>query len=239
MLGISGTYREVKQAMVYNQHDAMVAIDIKHAIEPVKVTAGHPFYALRGIPMGQTVERSYAQLANAKVRPAWVEANQLQKGDYVAQVIPTEIVLVEGFTAEDARFIMVLLGDGHMSKDGYEWGVSGNPQSDSHLSFVQDYLAARGIHYWETVRGDTYRQIHWASGQGAVRDGTTGRIVGAGATTLPFTYGDLYNAQGEKRIARKFSHLPHSQTLSLIQGLLETDGGVSRGKEIPPVHRVN
>ena len=232
VLGISGTYREVKQAMVYNQHDAMVAIDIKHAIEPVKVTAGHPFYALRGIPMGQTVERSYAQLANAKVRPAWVEANQLQKGDYVAQVIPTEIVLVEGFTAEDARLYGILLGDGHMSKDGYEWGVSGNPQSDSHLSFVQDYLAARGIHYWETARGDTYRQIHWASGQGAVRDGTTGRIVGAGAATLPFTYGDLYNAQGEKHIARKFSHLPHSQTLGLIQGLLETDGGVSRGKEI-------
>jgi ribonucleoside-diphosphate reductase alpha chain len=232
VLGISGTYREVQQAMVYNQHDAMVAIDIKHAVEPVKVTAGHPFYALRSIPMGQAVERSYAQLANAKVRPEWVEAGQLQKGDYIAQVIPTETVLVDGFTAEDARLYGILLGDGHMSKDTYEWGVSGNPQSDNHLSFVRDYLATRGIHYWETARGDTYIQIRWASGQGAVRDGTTGRIVGAGAATLPFTYGDLYNAQGEKRIARKFSHLPHSQTLSLIQGLLETDGGVSRGKEI-------
>ena len=50
VLGISGTYREVKRAMVYNQHDAMVALDVKHSIEPVKVTAGHPFYALRGVP---------------------------------------------------------------------------------------------------------------------------------------------------------------------------------------------
>src|SRR5690606_9424257 len=28
------------------------------------------------------------------------------------------------------------------------------------------------------------------------------------------------------------SHLPRSQTLALVRGLLETDGGVSRGKEI-------
>jgi ribonucleoside-diphosphate reductase alpha chain len=43
---------------------------------------------------------------------------------------------------------------------------------------------------------------------------------------------DLYDAQGNKRIARRFSHLPKTQTLALVQGLLETDGGVSRGKEI-------
>ena len=232
VLGISGTYREVKRAMVYNQHDAMVAVDVKHALEPVKVTAGHPFYALRGVPMEQANERTLQWLASGKVQPQWVDAGQLQKGDYIAQVIPTETVQVAGFSAEDARLYGILLGDGHLSKDGMEWGVSGNPQRDSHLQFVRDYLAARGIHSWETGRGETYTQIHWASGRGVVRDGTTGRIVGAGAATLPFAYDDLYNAQGEKRIARRFNHLPHAQTLALLQGLLETDGGVSRGKEI-------
>ncbi len=232
VLGISGTYREVKRAMIYNQHDAMVAVDVKHAIEPVKVTAGHPFYALRGVPMAQANERTHQWLAKGKVQPEWVDAGQLQKGDYIAQVIPTETVMVNGFTADDAHLYGILLGDGHLSKNGMEWGVSGNPQRDVHLSFVRNYLAERGIHSWETGRGETYMQIRWASGQGAVRDGTTGRIVGAGAATLPFTYDDLYNAQGEKRIARRFNHLPHAQTLALLQGLLETDGGVSRGKEI-------
>lgn len=232
VLGISGTYREVKKVMTYNQHDPMVALDVKHSIEHVKVTAGHPFWAIQGVPMEQANARTRKWLDSGKVQAAWVEAGQLQAGDYVAQVIPTETVVVGGFTAEDARLYGILLGDGHMSKDGMEWGVSGNPQNDTHLQFVRDYLAARGIHCWETGRGETYLQIHWASGQGVVRDGTTGRIVGAGAATLPFTYADLYNAKGEKRIARKFAHLPRPQTLALIQGLLETDGGVSRGKEI-------
>lgn len=232
VLGISGTYREVKRAMVYNQHDAMVALDVKHSLEPVKVTAGHPFYAIRGVPLEQTNDRTVNWLAKGKVKPEWVEAAQLQKGDYVAQVIPTETVMVDGFSVDDARLYGILLGDGHLSKDGMQWGVSGNPQHDSHLDFVRAYLAERGIHYWENGRGETYTQIHWASGRGVVRDATTGRIVGAGAATLPFTYDDIYNAQGEKRIARRFSHLPRPQTLALLQGLLETDGGVSRGKEI-------
>ena len=232
VLGISGSYREVKKVMTYNQQDPMVALEVKYAIEPVKVTAGHPFWAIKGVPMEQAGARTRKWLENGKVAAAWVEAGQLQAGDYVAQVIPTETVMVGGFSAEDARLYGILLGDGHMSKDGMEWGVSGNPQNDSHLQFVREYLTARGIHCWETGRGETYLQIHWASGQGVLRDGTTGRIVSAGATTLPFTYNDLYNAKGEKRIARQFAHLPRPQTLALIQGLLETDGGVNRGKEI-------
>ncbi|MEJ2389149.1 MAG: ribonucleoside-diphosphate reductase subunit alpha, partial [Chromatiaceae bacterium] len=61
---------------------------------------------------------------------------------------------------------------------------------------------------------------------------TTGRYVGQELAHLPFTHQDLYDAEGNKHIARRFSHLPHNQTRALIRGLLETDGGISRGKEI-------
>ncbi len=111
-------------------------------------------------------------------------------GDYVAQVIPKEVVPVPDFDEEDARLYGILLGDGHLSKDGIEWGVSGNPQADEHLEFVRNYLKERGIHFWETGRGDNYVQIHWAAGRGAVRDATTGRIVGSGEPTLPFEHDD-------------------------------------------------
>src|SRR5580658_3194322 len=126
----------------------------------------------------------------------------------------------------------ILLGDGHRSKEGRQWGVSGNPTRDEHIQFARKYLADRGIHSWETGRGESYLQVHWASGRGAVRDGTTGRIAGAGAATMPFGHDDLYDKEGRKRISRRFSHLQHGHARALIQGLLETDGGVSRGKEI-------
>ena len=49
---------------------------------------------------------------------------------------------------------------------------------------------------------------------------------------MPFEYGDIYDEAAKKRISRRFSHLPKPHTAALIRGLLETDGGVSRGKEI-------
>jgi ribonucleoside-diphosphate reductase alpha chain len=232
VLGKSGMYREVLRTFVYNQHDPMLAIRVKHAIEPLQVTTQHPFYAIRGVPMEQANARTQQWIEKGKVHAEWVDAAGLARGDYVAQVVPTEVVPVAGLTHDDARLYGILLGDGHLSKQGLQWGVSGNPQRDEHLEFVRAYLTERGIHYWETGRGENYGQIHWATGVGVVRNGTSGRIIGAGAPTLPFTHAVVYDEQGRKRIARRFSHLPHSQALALVRGLLETDGGVSRGKEI-------
>ena len=232
VLGKSGLYREVSQKFVYNQTDPMVAITLKHAVNPISVTAGHPFYAIRNIPLEQANARTLEWLRKGKAKAEWVDAGQLQKGDYVAQIIPKQVVPVAGLTEDDARLYGILLGDGHLSKSGRQWGVSGNPQRDTHLAFVRRYLAQRGIHAWETGRDETYLQIHWAAGRGVVRDAVTGRILRAGAATLPFTHEDIYDDCGHKHIAPRFLHLPLAQTRALVHGLLETDGGVSRGKEI-------
>jgi len=232
VLGKSGAYREVERRFAYNQTDRMVAIRVRHAIDPLLVTAGHPFYAIRGVPMEQANHRTREWLAKGKVRADWVEAGELRRGDYVAQVVPTEVVHVAGLSEDDARMYGILLGDGHLSKDGMQWGVSGNPSRDEHLAFVRSYLEERGIHFWQSARGETCAQVHWAFGRGVVRDATTGRIVGAGEATMPFGYEDIYDEAGCKRIARRFAHLPRPHTAALIRGLLETDGGVSRGKEI-------
>ena len=232
VLGQKGAYREVTRKFAYNQTDPMVEVRVKHSIAPLKVTAGHPLWAIRGIPMEQATSRSYDWLAKGKTNPEWVDAGDLQTGDYVAQVIPQEVVPVAGFDEDDARMYGILLGDGHCAKSGLEWGVSGNPTQDAHLDFVANYLNARGIHFWVTGRGERYQQIRWSAGVGLERDGTTGQYRGAGLRNLEFIREDLYGSNGQKRIARRFSHLPKSQTLALLQGLLETDGGVSRGKEI-------
>jgi ribonucleoside-diphosphate reductase alpha chain len=232
VLGSSGTYREVTEKFAYAQHGPMVAVKIRHSIAPVRVTTGHPFFAIRGVPMEQACNRTMWWLANGKVRSQWVEAGQLRPGDYVAQVIPTQIIPVDGFSEDDARMYGILLGDGHLSKNGRQWGVSGHPERDTHMQFVRQYLAERGIHFWETGRGETYLQIHWASGRGVVGDGTTGRIVSGGSSTMPFECDDLYDQDGKKSISRRFSHLQHGHTRALIQGLLETDGGISGGAEI-------
>jgi ribonucleoside-diphosphate reductase alpha chain len=234
VLGQRGRYREVTDHFVYEQKDApMVRVRVKHSVNDLRVTDSHPFWAIQGIPMEQSIERTLRQIGSGRFRPDWVPAGRLERGDYVAQVIPSEIAAVPDFTDDDARLYGILLGDGHLTR-GAELGVSGNPSRDNgHLQFVRDYLDARGIHYWENSRDDSYLQIKWSVGKGLARCATTGRYIGQDLAHLPFTYQDLYDAQGNKRIARRFSHLPHSQTRALIRGLLETDGGISRGGPHP------
>jgi ribonucleoside-diphosphate reductase alpha chain len=236
VLGISGTFREVTDKMVYNQRDPMVTLDIKHGLEPLQVTAGHPFWTIRGVPMDQTHVRTLDWLEKGKFGPEWIEAGQLRKGDLVGQVIPTEVIPVAGFTPDDARLYGILLGNGRVSNCGKQWVVSGHPRQDEHLKFVRTYLNQRHIHFWETEWEETYGQIRWSTDCSAVRDGTTGHIAGAEAPTLPWTRDDWYNAQEQKRISRRYGHLPPTATRALIKGLIETAGGIRRGKEIYFTH---
>lgn len=233
VLGQRGRYRQVINHFVYKQQTApMVRLTIKHAIDDIEVTDGHPFWAIQGVPMEQSIARTLKQLEAGRFKPAWIPVGQLARGDYVAQVIPTEVVPLADFTEDDARLYGILLGDGHLSRER-EFGVSGNPRTDaSHLEFVRKYLSERGIHFWEERRNTTYVQIKWSIGRGLARCATSGRYIGTDQAHLPFTHTDLYDNEGRKHIARRFSHLPLNQTVALIQGLLETDGGISRGAEI-------
>ena len=225
VLGRRGEYRQVLKTMAYNQTDAMVEVDVKHSVQPLRVTAGHPIWAIQA-PANR---HAMAWPNKNKTQPNWVDAGDLKAGDYVALAIPQEVVPVAGFGEDDARLYGILLGNGHCAEDGSAWVVSGNPMHDAHLAFVVSCLEARGIHHWATERGD---HIRWSADVTLVRDGTTGQYGSASGSNLPFAREDLYDGQGRKRIARRFAHLPTSQTLSLLQGLLETDGGVSRGKDI-------
>lgn len=230
VLNQSGEYREVTDKFAYNQTEAMVELNIKHSVEPLRVTAGHPFWALREVPVKQARHRTLAWLSYGRIQPQWVEAGQLSRRDYVAQVVPQEVVPMAGFTEDDARLYGILLGAGRLCKENGEWEISGHPERGKCLQFVRDYLETRGICYWETSRGASHTRIHWAGDCGLVRDATTGYSVDGRASPLPLTRDDLYDGAGNKRLHRRLSHLPRNQTLALVQGLLETAGRVSRGK---------
>ncbi|MHB8644732.1 MAG: ribonucleoside-diphosphate reductase subunit alpha, partial [Thermomicrobiales bacterium] len=222
VLGIDGEYREVTETFAYMQRDAMTEITLKHAPEPLRVTSGHPLYALRGVPLEQTSWRTYSGLRTDRLSPKWVDAGELRKGDYVAQVIPVEVVPVAGFTADDAFLYGLMLGDGHCTSNGYEWGIMLHSETDAEtLAFVRGYLSERGIPFHEAKHHDgTATQIKWSTWR------TNGDLQ------LPFNSDDLYNAAREKRIAPRLAHLPRQLAAQIIRGIIEADGNISRGTEI-------
>jgi len=220
VLGQRGAYRQVLDTMQYSQTEPMVEVDITHSVHPLRVTAGHPLWAIQGVPATQSADRTGEWTSEAQ--PVWVDAGDLQSGDYVAQAIPQEVIPVAGLSDDDARMYGILLGNGHCSRNGAEWSVAGNPQRDGHWDFVTAYLTARGIRYRIDPNQEPHPQIRWSSGQ----------LRSTGRGGLDLTPEDLYDGRGLKRIAPRFRHLPRTQTLSLLQGLLETAGEICRDQEI-------
>jgi ribonucleoside-diphosphate reductase alpha chain len=135
VLGISGTYREVIEKFAYNQQGPMVVLRMKHTLDSVSVTAGHPFRVKR----------------NGKVD--WIEAKDLKPGDSMALVIPKEATPVPGFTEEDAHLYGIMLSEGSISEDGAEWSASAGSAPD----FVRAYLGKRGIHFQEKNDGPNHQ----------------------------------------------------------------------------------
>ncbi len=238
VLGQQGIYREVQESMAYAQQGPMVQIGVKHGTCDLHVTAGHPFWAIPNIPLEHTQKRTLAWLEKGKVTPSWIDAGDIRVGDYVAQVIPKEVVPVAALEEDDARLYGMLLGDGHCSQQNSEWGITFHAEEDQELrNFVCAYLDQRQIHWWITDHpGSKALQIRWSPGYTLDRDAATGQFRRSDSRKFVFTREDLYGPNGQKRIAPHLSHLPPAQTWALIRGLIATAGNVSRGKEITFCH---
>lgn len=219
-----GVYRKVTHTFEYSasQHDVMHAIDTKHSFMPVKVTSGHPFYGIKNDAMDKSLNRVLPRLEKGQLMPSWIDASELKEGDLISFPIPQEIVPVANFTKDDAFLYGIMLGDGHITKEGREYGITFHSTNDEeHYQFVIQYLTSHDIHYWITESQVNHsKQVHWSQNKLTP------------SKMLPFDEYDLYNEKHEKRIAPRLAHLPLEQSLQIIRGCILTDGNVSRGKEI-------
>lgn len=226
-----GQHRKVLEALAYEQGDGpMVSIDIKHSTQPLIVTSGHPIFAVAGAAAEQSIERTLTQLASGKIAAKWIDAGNLCRYDYVAQTIPTEVAPIGGgFSDDDARLYGIMLGDGSCCIAKRQWSVSGHPTKSS-IAFVQAWLTKRGFNFWENADGNKL-QISWSYGGEKLAQDLAGRFLPS-HNCLPFEPEDLYDANRVKRIEARFTHLPLSQALAMLRGLIETDGNISRGVEV-------
>ncbi len=235
VLGVRGDFNAVYDLRDYDQKEAMLEIDVKHSIDTLKVTDAHPIYAIQGANLETSISDTLNALEKGKLNADWVEAKNLKVGDYVAQPIPKMVCPIENFTDDDARMYGIMLGDGHITNCKNECGISlGIENKQDTISFVRAYLKTRGVNYWESVQNESCVHIKFSgkNKEDCKRD-ENGRFVNDDSfINLPFNREHLYNEEGKKRIHEDMMFLPESQTIALIKGLIETDGNISRGKEV-------
>ena len=209
LVTIDGSTKNVLGVVRNHVDKKVLSIRPMHSLEPVTVTAEHEIYAIRGQAMMLTHSVIKNRLSKKIVEPEFVSAGSLQKGDFVGFPVPREIVDFPE-TVDYFRMYGIMIGDGYVTKKGYECGVClGTEKKTETLNFVVDFLKRRGLRMWFCADEIKHTlSIRWAN-------------------TIDVLNFDVYDSNREKRIDPRFLNLPRDKTMALIHGLMETDGGIT------------
>jgi len=214
VLTSEGIYHKVKMPIRHEYNGRMLEIQVKNAIYPIRVTPEHQILALQNQAKGINFDVIRNRLEKSYAKAEFVDAKDLNNGDFVVFPIPTYTYDIEDITEEDCRFYGIMLGDGHISYAAS--GVTLNEQSKiKTFEFVQQYLSDRGIKYNIYKDDDSSVDIKWSTA----------------TPRFKLTRSQLYDTNDHKKWDTPMLHLPLNKLQQIIRGIIETDGCVGE-KEI-------
>ena len=210
LLTHDGSFNKVARLLRQNYTGPMVSISVKQSIEPVSVTPEHPFLVLRGQKKMVNHAVITNRLEKGFIEPEWVEAKDLTEEDLISFPIPDYAYDIPEYSLEDCRFYGMMIGDGHISKDGKQAHLTQNIETDD-INFIKSYLYQNGIRWTESnTEGEKKIRFTWSAHLG-----------------FKFSRAMLYDAESEKTVHPSMLHLPKDKVLQIVKGIVETDGNVS------------
>jgi ribonucleotide reductase alpha subunit len=219
VITIDGTPKRVLGIKKTNINKNILKIKSTYSADFVNVTGEHQIYVLRGQRKMLRHNVIINRLEKNIIKEEYISAKEMNTNDILCYPIP---VITEYFKIDKdiCRFYGIMLGDGHISKkknsNSKEAGITMGFAKTETINFVKQLLEKYKIYYWEEMRETNCIKIGW----------THTNLE----NTLGFCYDDLYDSNHHKRVAKRFLNMNNENTLSLIRGLIETDGSI--GNEI-------
>ena len=207
-----GSFQEVLK--VYN--DTVENKDIVHiqsGVTDCRVTDCHPFLVVQNQKKGLNYNVIKNRLNNNYIQPEYIESRRLTTNDFMCYPIPKYTHDIEEYTEDDCYMYGLMLGDGHITKNKTEYGITLNQTTKKEVcDWVKTYLDQNILPYWTCENKGAY-SIRWSN-----------------CHRNKFQRKMLYDNEDNKIIHTSMLHLPTNKIWNILLGLIHTDGGV--GKEI-------
>ena len=219
VITIDGTPKRVLGIKKTNIKKDILKIKSTYSADFVNVTDEHQIYVLRGQRKMLRHNVIINRLEKNIIKEEYISAKDMDTNDILCYPIP---VITEYFKIDKdiCRLYGIMLGDGHISKkknsDSKEAGITMGFAKIETINFVKQLLEKYKIYYWEDIKETNCVRIGW----------THTNLE----NTLGFCYEDLYDSNHQKKVSKRFLNMNNENTLSLIKGLIETDGLI--GNEI-------
>ena len=206
-----GQFYKIGKILDNEYYGDLFILNIKHTIYPLKLTDMHPLWTIRNdICYQRNFNTIIQQLNLGLLVPDFIEVKNINKNDFIGFPIPIYEKDIVQYSEDDCRFYGIMLGDGNISSVNNLAYVSLNKDTKKDtIEFVEKYLSKLNIHITYTYVTDSYVRLTWTR-----------------SNMFKFTYEMLYDKNKEKYVLHNMLHLPKPKILSLIKGILETDGKV-------------
>ena len=206
-----GCMYKIRKVLDYQYLGDAYSLDVKHSLYPLIATDMHPLWTIKN---DKYYQREFKHITNALDRnllvPEFIEVKNIRKNDFIGFPIPTYIKDIPHYTEDDCRFYGILLGDGCISSKTNAAYVALNTDTKQEtISFVEKYLSKLNIKITYSYQNEKYVRLTWTRNN-----------------MFKFTHEMLYDSNKEKYVMSSMLHLPENKILSLIKGILETDGKV-------------
>ena len=201
------TKEQIGNILEHHYDGDILSIKTKHSIEPLKITAEHPVFALKDQQKGLNYSVIKNRLEKNLIRPTWEEAKKLTNNDMIIFNIPNHETDINYITAEDCYVYGVILGDGCVN----------NSETTSYISLHKidkKHVLDKLIHYFNNkcIRHDI------------TTENNTTRIRWTKNTILPFKYSEIYDINKEKICHSRWLNLPLEKAKYILKGMIDTDG---------------
>ena len=207
-----GSFQEVLK--VYN--DTVENKDIVHiqsGVTDCRVTDCHPFLVVQNQKKGLNYNTIKNRLNNNYIQPEYIESRRLTTDDFMCYPIPKYTHDIEEYTEDDCYMYGLMLGDGHITRNKTEYGITLNQTTKKEVcDWVKTYLDQNILPY-STYKNKGAYSIRWSN-----------------CHRNKFQRKMLYDDEDNKIIHTSMLHLPTNKIWNILLGLIHTDGGV--GKEI-------
>ena len=215
VITIDGTPKRVLGIKKTNIKKEILKIKTTYSADFVNVTDEHQIYVLRGQRKMLRHNVIINRLEKNIIKEEYISAKEMNTNDILCYPIP---VISEYFKIDKdiCRLYGIMLGDGHISKkknsNSKKAGITMGFAKIETINFVKQLLEKYKIYYWEDIRETNCVRIGW----------THTNLE----NTLGFCYDDLYDSNHHKKVSKRFLNMNNENTLSLIKGLIETDGSI-------------
>jgi len=215
LVTLDGTFQKVLKVMHHPIEGKMWNVSTKQSIDSVQVTSKHPILCIPDQGTGANMSVLRRRLELCKIKPDFVEVDDLHVRDMIGYPIPKFEEDVSHLSEADCRMLGIMIGDGYICQNSKQiMGVSLHSLNKvATAEFVRQYLSNLVIHGTETKREDSQNlRIVWTQWQ-----------------HFPITREMIYNSHGDKVVPSFALHLPKNKLKQVIVGILETDGCINGG----------